>query len=227
MFWSQNTNRIEESSLELESITSSDELITHAAVCSDARGTSPLPPLLGAPALSCVLATADPNKAKCLFVALATASNQIQVVQVALAWGYPPLPDNAKGMPPANVPLNPTLKGRHVAISGLLPSTPTESHLDPAMTQISLLELIPAAYVPATKVWHPPVVLTVRTFIPTPDTPYNQEVQSVIDRWELEFDHTQTMHDAFENLGARRNSAGNPPSVGQPQSLNQLSANAC
>lgn len=37
MFWSQNTNRMEETSLELESVNSTDELVTHAALASDRR----------------------------------------------------------------------------------------------------------------------------------------------------------------------------------------------
>ena len=35
MYWSQNNNRLEETTMELESINSSDELITHAAFASD------------------------------------------------------------------------------------------------------------------------------------------------------------------------------------------------
>ncbi|KAJ0311911.1 hypothetical protein COL5a_005484 [Colletotrichum fioriniae] len=35
MFWAQNNNKIEETSLELESVNSSDDLITHAALHSD------------------------------------------------------------------------------------------------------------------------------------------------------------------------------------------------
>lgn len=35
MFWSQNNNRIEETTMEIESVNSSDELVTHAAMASD------------------------------------------------------------------------------------------------------------------------------------------------------------------------------------------------
>jgi mediator of RNA polymerase II transcription subunit 16, fungi type len=44
LLFSQNNNRIEETSLELESVTSSDDLITHASICSDKR-ISHSPPL--------------------------------------------------------------------------------------------------------------------------------------------------------------------------------------
>lgn len=35
MYWSQNNNRMEETTMELESVNTSDELITHAAFASD------------------------------------------------------------------------------------------------------------------------------------------------------------------------------------------------
>lgn len=35
IFWSQNNGKAEETTLELESATSADDLITHAAACSD------------------------------------------------------------------------------------------------------------------------------------------------------------------------------------------------
>lgn len=35
MFWSQNNNRMEETTMELESVNSLDELVTHAAIASD------------------------------------------------------------------------------------------------------------------------------------------------------------------------------------------------
>lgn len=35
MFWGQNNGKIEETTVELENVTLADDLITHAAVCSD------------------------------------------------------------------------------------------------------------------------------------------------------------------------------------------------
>lgn len=35
MYWSQNNNRMEETNMELESINTSDEMVTHAAFASD------------------------------------------------------------------------------------------------------------------------------------------------------------------------------------------------
>ncbi|KAI0126017.1 RNA polymerase II mediator complex subunit Sin4 [Xylariales sp. AK1849] len=189
MFWNQNTNKIEETPLELESITSADDSVTHAALCSDSR-------------------------AKCLFVALATSSKQLQVVQVAVNWGLPP-PENQKGMLPASQPLNPSLKGRHVAITTWLPGGTSESHLDSSMTQISHMEFLPTALDQPNKSFLSPVVVIVRSYVPSADTPYNQEVQSIIDRWELILDQSQPLHSAFENLGSRRNSVGSASPAAQ------------
>ena len=35
MFWSQSTNRFEESTMELESVNSSDDLVTHSTLASE------------------------------------------------------------------------------------------------------------------------------------------------------------------------------------------------
>lgn len=43
MFWSQNNNRMEETTMELESVNSLDELVTHAALASDrSKSSNPL-----------------------------------------------------------------------------------------------------------------------------------------------------------------------------------------
>ncbi|KAH8201562.1 hypothetical protein TruAng_004254 [Truncatella angustata] len=185
MFWAQNNSKMQETSMELESITSSDDLVTHAAVTSDTRS-------------------------KCMWVALATSSRQLQVVQVGLAWGLVQQ-DAAKGATAGAQQLNPALRGKHAAISSWLPGNSPESPLDPLMTQISCLELLPPALDQSSKAWLWPVVLTVRSFVPAPDTPYNQEVQSIIDRWEITTEQPQTLHPGFENLGPRRNSMGAAP----------------
>lgn len=146
-----------------------------------------------------------------MWVALATSSKQLQLVQLGLAWGL--TQEGLKGPIAGGQSLNPTLRGKQVAISSWLPSSGTDSALDHLMTHISCLECVPAAYDPANKSWLWPVILTARSFVPTPDTPYNQEAQSIIDRWEVTSDQPQTLHPAFENLGSRKNSVGAAPSV--------------
>ncbi|KAK8126437.1 uncharacterized protein PG998_002196 [Apiospora kogelbergensis] len=184
MFWAQNNGRIEETPHELESVGSADDLITHAAICSDPRW-------------------------KCMFVALATSSKQIQLVQMQLDWGIPATGN--KGVPPGNLTLSPTLKTRHVVVSSWLQIGSNESPLDSSMTQLSHIRLLPSAYDQGTKNVSNLIVLTVRSFVPPSDSPYSQEVQSIIDRWEVIFEQPQTLHPSFEQLGSRRNSIGAAP----------------
>ncbi|KAI8264906.1 hypothetical protein K4K56_005253 [Colletotrichum sp. SAR 10_98] len=146
MFWAQNNNKIEETTLELESINSSDDLITHAALHSDKRSQ----------------------------------------------------------------PLNPTMQEKHVAISSWLPSGSSTSPIDSAMTQLTHLEILPSTMDLTGQGWAPLVILAVRTYLPTPNTPY-QETQSIIDKWEVINDQPQSLHPAFEQLGNRRNSTGSAP----------------
>jgi mediator of RNA polymerase II transcription subunit 16 len=45
MIWSQNNNRIEETTIELESVSSSDDVITHAAFASEKSACPPTNPM--------------------------------------------------------------------------------------------------------------------------------------------------------------------------------------
>ncbi|OHF01042.1 RNA polymerase II Mediator complex subunit Sin4 [Colletotrichum orchidophilum] len=179
MFWAQNNNKIEETSLELESVNSSDDLITHAALHSN------------------------------LWVALATTNKQLRVVRVGIHWGLPQSQSDNKP-PPGSQALNPTLQEKHVATSSWLPSGPSTTPVDSAATQLTHLEILPSTIGPDGQGWVPLVILTVRTYVPTPNTPY-QETQSIIDKWEVINDQPQSLHPAFEQLGSRRNSTGSAP----------------
>ncbi|KAI0408928.1 RNA polymerase II mediator complex subunit Sin4 [Xylaria palmicola] len=199
MFWSQNSNKSEETTLELESATSADDLITHAAVCSD--------------------------KTKSIYIAMATTSKQLRVVQVAIAFN-PPKPDNPQNMHSGGYTLSPSLGKRHVAVTSWFQTGLSESPLDASMSKISHIEMLPAHFDFHTKQWSPIVVITVRSFVPDPNSPYNQEVQSIIDRWELLTDQKQTVHTAFERLGARKNSAGStPPATARLKKLDSTIVN--
>ncbi|KAI0877345.1 RNA polymerase II mediator complex subunit Sin4 [Hypoxylon argillaceum] len=199
MFWSQHNNKAEETTLELESATSADDLITHAAACSD--------------------------KTKSIYIAMATTSKQLRVVQVAIAFNTPKT-DNPQNVPPAGYTLTPSLGKRHVAVTSWFQAGMCESTLDASMSKISHIEMLPAHFDFQTKQWSPIVVITVRSFIPEPNSPYNQEVQSIIDRWELLTDQKQTVHPAFERLGARRNSVGStPPATARLKKLDSIIVN--
>ncbi|RWA10536.1 hypothetical protein EKO27_g4564 [Xylaria grammica] len=175
MFWNQNNNKAEETTLELESATSADDLITHAAVA----------------------------------IAFST-----------------PKSDNPQNVPPGGNVLSPSLGKRHVAVTSWFQTGICESPLDASMSKISHIEMLPAHFDFQTKQWSPIVVITVRSFVPEPNSPYGQEVQSIIDRWELLTDQKQTVHPAFERLGARRNSVGStPPATARLKKLDSIIVN--
>ncbi|KAH9903964.1 RNA polymerase II mediator complex subunit Sin4 [Xylariomycetidae sp. FL2044] len=184
MFWSQNNNKQEETTLELESATSGDDLVTHAAVCAD--------------------------KSQSVFIALATTSKQLRVVQVAVSLRTPK-PENPQNIPPGGHMISPSLAKRHIAATSWFQPASAESRIDASMTKISHIEMLPGIFSLTTKEWTPFVILIVRSYVPESEASYNQEVQSIIDRWELIPDQPQTVHSAFEQLGTRRNSVGSTP----------------
>ncbi|KAI0889256.1 RNA polymerase II mediator complex subunit Sin4 [Annulohypoxylon maeteangense] len=187
MFWGQNNGKVEETTLELENVTTADDLITHAAVCSDKTNT--------------------------LMIGMATASKQLRVVQVVVNWNVPK-PDGTQNVPAGSQMLNPTLLKRHVAITSWFQPSYSNSHLDASISKITHVEMLPSIHNTSTKEWSPAVILTVRSIIPEQNSPYEQEIQSIIDRWELLPDQQQSLHSAFEQLGARRNSVGSTPPHG-------------
>ncbi|KAK3330204.1 mediator complex subunit 16-domain-containing protein [Apodospora peruviana] len=197
LIYSQHNNRVEETVLELESVTSSDDLITHASLCSD-RNT--------------------------LLIALATASKQLRVVRATLQWGLPQQAD--KQAPPGSMPLSPSMKEKHVAVTSWLQHGPNEPALDTSMAQLSHIEMLPPAFVRLpnnTQHVHPPLVLTVRSYLPPDSSPYSQDPQSVIDRWEILSDHPQTVHPAFEQLGAKNGSVSvAPPTMARLRKLESI-----
>jgi len=184
MFWYQANGRLEETKIDLESVTSADDLITHASICSD-------------------------MKRAVLFVALMTQSKQLRVVHVKILWDGSKSESQQAQQQPPNRPLNPSLSVKHVAVSTWL-NGEQGSLLDSAMPKVSLLEFLPTSPNQATKKMAAPVIIAVRSFVPTLSSPYNQEMQSSIDVWELQADSQQNVHPAFEKLGARRSSVGQP-----------------
>ncbi|KAI0141837.1 RNA polymerase II mediator complex subunit Sin4 [Xylariaceae sp. FL1272] len=193
MFWTQTNHKLEETKLELESTTSADDLITHAAACAD--------------------------KTKCIYIAMATASIQLRVVQVSIAFKSEN-PQNAPQTAQTNQPLSPNLGKKHVAVTSWFQTGMVESAFDASMTKVSHIEMLPNHFNIQTKELSPIVILTVRSFIPGSNSPYGHEVQSIIDRWELLTEQKQTVHPAFERLAAKRGKTGNtPPSASRLKKL--------
>ncbi|KAK0730489.1 RNA polymerase II mediator complex subunit Sin4 [Lasiosphaeris hirsuta] len=193
LLFSQNSNRIEETSLELESVTSSDDLITHASICSD-KNT--------------------------LLIALATTSRQLKVVRVGVQWSTPQPAD--KQTPPGSMPLSPHLKEKNVAVTSWFQHGPSDSTLDTSMAQLSHIEMLPSCLEgsPTTEV--PPVVLTVRSHVPSDSSPFDQEHQSIIDRWEVLSEQPQTLHSAFEQLGSKISAGSQLPTMTRLNKLESI-----
>jgi mediator of RNA polymerase II transcription subunit 16, fungi type len=150
-----------------------------------------------------------------LYIALATTSHQLKVVTADIQWG---LPQTNKAVP-HSMPLNPSLKEKHLAVTSWFQHGSNEPALDSSMSQLSHIEILPIA-LQTQHVRVPAVVLTVRTHTPQDPSHFNQEVQSIIDRWEL-VEEKPAVHPAFARLGA---GSGNGASNGQvkPMGLRKL-----
>jgi mediator of RNA polymerase II transcription subunit 16 len=100
------------------------------------------------------------------------------------------------------------MKVKHWAMASWFEYGPTESRLDTSMAQLSHVEVLPPALEgppTANAHWSPGLVLTVRSYVAVENTPYNQEPQSILDRWELQ-ERQEKVHPMFEQLGG----SGNP-----------------
>ncbi|RFU79222.1 mediator of rna polymerase ii transcription subunit 16 [Trichoderma arundinaceum] len=176
MFWSQNNNRMEETTMELESVNSLDELVTHAALASDKRF---------------------------LLVAVATSSKQLRLLKIEIQWGGPgsqpdknPLPQNAR--------LSPSLVEKHLAATTWLQTGPGDASNDTSMAELSHLHVLPSIMDNSGKSTIPPMIVAIRTRAPANGS--YQVAQTIIDRWEAVVEPRQNLHPAFEQLGNRRNS---------------------
>lgn len=85
-----------------------------------------------------------------------------------------------------------------------------ESHLDVSMDRISHLELLPPTTEFVTKTTTPAKILAVRLHIPTVDSHFNIEYESIIDIWDVLTDQPQPLHPAFEQRGSKGGTAANP-----------------
>lgn len=148
-----------------------------------------------------------------ILIAFATTTKQLRVVRALVDWGL----GKQMGDRPPQIPqqLNPNLKTRHVVATSWLHDvsrdTLNTSSMESSMMQLFHLEFLPAA-IDSTGRMTPPTIVTARSHLPPSMTHYNQDVHTVVDRWELR-DKMQSVHPAFEQLSSRRNSVGSPPGV--------------
>ncbi|KAL2158527.1 hypothetical protein VTH06DRAFT_4294 [Thermothelomyces fergusii] len=68
----------------------------------------------------------------------------------------------------------------------------------------------------------PPVVLTVRSYVPEDTSSFQQESQTIIDRWEILLDQPQALHPAFEQLASKNGTASAPPTVARLRKLEPI-----
>lgn len=177
MYWSQNNGRIEETLKEIESVNSTDELVTHAALASDKRF---------------------------LLAVIATTSFTLKLLRLEIRWaGLGAAPD--KSALPHNARLSPVLEETHLAYTSWLHGGPgpNEMNPDPSATALSYLHMLPSILDNQGKNTVPPVIVTIRSRTAAEGS--FQTAQSILDRWEVVEDR-QTLPSAFEQLGNRRNS---------------------
>jgi mediator of RNA polymerase II transcription subunit 16 len=154
MFWYQVNNTIEETTMELDSVNTSDDRVTHAAMASDKKS---------------------------LLVAVATASKQLCLVKVDVQWGHNTHPD--AGGPSQNNPLNPSFTETHLATANWLQSGANDANAELlSMAELSQLHVLPTLMGNAGKNMVPPMIIAVRTR--TPSQGSFEVAQTVIERWE-------------------------------------------
>jgi mediator of RNA polymerase II transcription subunit 16 len=91
--------------------------------------------------------------------------------------------------------------------------------MDTPMTLLSHIEILPSALAsyPAgpsagqSQPMAPALVLTVRSYVAQDGSPYHQESQSIIDRWEIIIDQPQSLHPGFAQLGSKNGAPSVPP----------------
>lgn len=78
------------------------------------------------------------------------------------------------------------------------------------MDQISQLEALPPVVDYKTKQITPAMILSVRLHLPTAQSHFTMEYQSIIDGWDVVTDQPQALHPAFEQRGSKAGAAANP-----------------
>lgn len=135
-------------------------------------------------------------------------------MRALIDWGLPKVGEKAN---PAALPLNPTVKTRHLAVTCWLHDVPGDilnaSNMESAMVHLSNLEFLPPSGDASGRVV-PPTIIAVRSHLPVPMSNYNQDVYTTVDRWEVH-EKPQSIHPAFEQLSSRRSSTGSQPGVSE------------
>ncbi|CAD6446684.1 57a8b159-a03f-41bf-85e8-e000fc477235 [Sclerotinia trifoliorum] len=194
LLWQQGNNKWFESHTELESIVSSDDLITHAAICAE--------------------------RTPSLLIALATGSKQLRIIRAGIDWGMPQTQEKVNQM---TLSLNASLRIKPLTVTSWMHDVPGDtlnpSHLESSMVQLSHLKFLSPCG-DSKNHMTPPIVVAVRSYLPGSTSHYNQEVYSTVDRWEFRERNQQPVHSAFEHLSSRKGADG--PQSAKPVYTAQL-----
>ncbi|KAH0564742.1 hypothetical protein GP486_001870 [Trichoglossum hirsutum] len=194
LWYQQHDTRWLEVNTELESIGSSDDLLSHASFSSD--------------------------KDNSLLLVIYTTSHQIRLYRININWN---IPANQKPIPQSQVPSTATLQINHVKVDDFcFPVGPVEnkdisqigqndiSRVEVSRAQLSHLEMVPPAPLPS-KHSEPsyPTIMAIFSCVPShfEESQQNIDTFSVITRWELR-STPQNLHSSFDKLGTRKSNVG-------------------
>ncbi|OBT45969.1 hypothetical protein VE00_03746 [Pseudogymnoascus sp. WSF 3629] len=188
LLWPQADGKWHELSSDIESISSSDDLITHASICADKNNT--------------------------LLLAFATTAKKLSIARIAIKWGSPTANPPDRPVNPALNTVTPTIIIRLLSDTNWMDGSASDAsdpfHLSPSMAALSHLSILsPSPDGPGGRPTSP-TVITIRSHLPNSLSQYNQDTHSLINRWELS-EASPSVHPAFEQLSARRNSVGSKP----------------
>ncbi|OBT52775.1 hypothetical protein VE04_06832 [Pseudogymnoascus sp. 24MN13] len=188
LLWPQADGKWHELSSDIEVISSSDDLITHASICADKNNT--------------------------LLLAFATTAKKLSIARIAIKWGSPTANPPDRPVNPALNTVTPTIIIRLLSDTNWMDGSASDAsdpfHLSPSMAALSHLSILsPSPDGPGGRPTSP-TVITIRSHLPNSMSQYNQDTHSLINRWELS-EASPSVHPAFEQLSARRNSVGSKP----------------
>lgn len=137
-----------------------------------------------------------------MLLALVTASKHLRIVRASINWGLPPAD---KQVPQGAVPLRPSLREMHVDTASFSQHEPNETTVEgQSGSQITHIEVLSSA---PTGPGHgqpiaPPVVLIVRSCV-NQDGSYDPDCQTILDRWQIINEQSQSLSAAFQQLGSK------------------------
>lgn len=207
MYWAQNNGRIEETTMELESVSATDELVTHASFSSDSSKSWCFLSISSSVHSSHSRLLTTLNQ-ECLLAALVTSSNQLKLLKIEIQWAGPGSSSEKNSMP-QNARLNPALVETHLASVNSLCAGRHEAMQDASDVEVSFVQVLPAIMDNMGSRAATPLVLTVRSRAAS-DSGF-QLAQSILDRWEV-VETRHSLDPAFEEMGRSNSVPSEPPS---------------